>query len=214
MPPPKKKNALSLLRWLLLMAIPALWCALYYYGKLDFLENRTVDLRFRARGEIDAPVKLVYVDIDTDAIQQYKWPWNHSRYAQLVDALFDQGHIKAVGFDLVFSENARADFGLKEQNEGRRMFGKSIHRHKNVVLAANYVPGPGTLKERLKFPFIFDGATDPAKNDVPEAPGFPVIGPSWGTIGLSTLTRARPGWRRFSRTRRLRPFTRCHCSSA
>ncbi len=184
MPPPKKKNALSLLRWLLLMAIPAVWCALYQYGALDFLENRTVDLRFRARGERDAPVKLIYVDVDTDAIQQYKWPWNHRRYAQLVDALFDHGHIKAVGFDLVFSENARADFGLKEQNEGRRFFGKAINKHKNVVLAANYVPGPGTLKEKLQFPFIFEGATDPAKNDVPEAPGFPVIGPTWGTIGL------------------------------
>lgn len=184
MPPPKKKNALTLLRWLMLMAVPAIWCALYQYGALDFLENRTVDLRFRARGERDAPVKLIYVDVDTDAIQQYKWPWNHSRYAQLVDALFDVGHIKAVGFDLVFSENSRADFGLKEQNAGRLQFGKAINKHKRVVLAANYVPGPGTLKERLQFPFIFEGATDPAKNDVPEAPGFPVIGPSWGTIGL------------------------------
>ena len=185
MPPPKKKNALTLLRWLLLMAIPAVWCALYYYGALDFLENRTVDLRFRARGEIDAPVKLVYVDIDTEAVRTYKWPWNHSRYAQLVDALFDQGHIKAVAFDLVFSESARADFGIKEQNLGRRDFGMAIKRHKNVVLAANYVPGPGTFNEqKLQFPFLFEGATDPAKNDVPEAPGFPVIGPSWGTVGL------------------------------
>jgi adenylate cyclase len=183
-PPPKKKNALTLLRWLLLMAVPAIWCGLYQYGALDFLENRTVDLRFRARGERDAPVKLIYVDIDTDAIQQYKWPWNHSRYAQLIDALFDVGHIKAVGFDLVFSENARADFGIKEQNAGRLQFGKAINKHKKVVLAANYVPGPGTLKEKLQFPFIFEGATDPAKNDVPEAPGFPVIGPTWGTIGL------------------------------
>ena len=184
MPPPKKRNALTLLRGSLLLAIPAVWCALYYYGALDFLENRTLDLRFRARGEIDAPVKLVYVDVDTDAIQQYKWPWNHRRFAQLVDALFDHGHIKAVGIDLVFSENARADFGLKEQNEGRRAFGMAIRKHKNVVLAANYVPGPGMLKEELHFPFFFEGATDPAKNDVPEAPGFPVIGPSWGTIGL------------------------------
>jgi len=55
-PPPKKKNALTLLRWLLLMAIPAVWCVFYHYGKLDLMENRTVDLRFRARGEIDAVV--------------------------------------------------------------------------------------------------------------------------------------------------------------
>ena len=53
-----------------------------------------------------------------------------------------------------------------------------------MVLAANYVPGPGTLHPVLRFPFVFEGATDPQKNDVPEAPGFPVIGPTWGTIGL------------------------------
>ena len=172
------------MRWLTLMAIPAIWCVLYQYGALEFLENKMVDLRFRARGERNAPVKLIYVDIDTDAVQQYKWPWNHNRYAQLIDALFDLGHIKAVGFDLVFSENSLADFGIKEQKEGRRLFGQAINKHKNVVLAANYVPGPGTLKEVLQFPFIFEGATDPAKNDVPERPSFPIIGPSWGTIGL------------------------------
>ena len=116
MAPPKKKNALSSLRWLLLMAVPAMWCVLStfdltngrivrtQFGVLDFLENRMTDFRFRARGERDAPVKLIYVDIDTDAIQQYKWPWNHSRFAQLIDALFDLGKIKAVGFDLVFSD--------------------------------------------------------------------------------------------------------------
>jgi adenylate cyclase len=194
--PPKKKNALSSLRWLVLMAVPAGWCGLStfdltngrivatQFGALDFFENRMTDYRFRARGERDAPVKLIYVDIDTDAIQQYKWPWNPSRYAQLIDALFDLGKVKAVGFDLVFSDKSRADFGLKEQNEGRLLFGKAINKHRNVVLAANYVPGPGTLKEVLQFPFVFDGATDPAKNDVPEAPGYPIIGPSWGTIGL------------------------------
>lgn len=178
------------------MVIPAAWCVLNTFdvnnghmvrnehGTLGFLENRTMDLRFRIRGERDAPVKLIYVDIDTDAVQQYKWPWNHRRYAQLIDALFDQGHIKAVGFDLVFSENARADFGLKEQNEGRRLFGLAINKHQNVVLAANYVPGPGSLHSVLKFPFVFEGATDPALNDLPEGPGFPVVGPTWGTIGL------------------------------
>ncbi|MEO6874795.1 MAG: adenylate/guanylate cyclase domain-containing protein [Opitutaceae bacterium] len=193
---PKKKNALSLLRWMILMAIPTLWCLLNTFdlsngrvvrsehGVLGFFENRTVDWRFRARGELDAPVKLIYVDIDTDAIHQYKWPWNHRRYAQLIDALFDQGHVKAVGFDLVFSANARADFGLKEQSEGSLLFGKAIRKHQNVVLAANYVPGPGTLKDVLQFPFVFDGFTDPAKNDIPEAPRFPIIGPTWGTIGL------------------------------
>ncbi len=181
---PKKKTALSWLRWLLLLAIPALWCVLSGFGYLEFLENKLLDLRFRARGELEAPVKLVYVDIDNEAIQAYKWPWNHSRFGQVVDALFDHGKVKAVGFDLVFSENSRADFGLKEQNEGRRLFGRSIFRHRNVVLAANYVPGPGLMQAKKEFPWIFDGFTDRNKNDTPEMPGVPIMGPTWGIPGL------------------------------
>lgn len=168
-------------RYLLLLVIPLLWCV---FGHLTFLENRLLDLRFLHRGEIKAPVKIVYVDIDNEAIQAYRWPWNHSRFAQLLDALFDEGKVKAVGFDILFSENSRPDFGLKEQNEGRLLFGKSIHRHQNVVLAANYVPGPGLLQAKRQFPWVFEGATDPGKNDTPELPAFPVMGPSWGIPGL------------------------------
>ena len=52
-------------------------------------------------------------------------------------------------------------------------FGKSIHRHQNVVLAANYVPGPGVLQPTRRFPWHFDGAADPSQNDTPE-PSAPV----------------------------------------
>lgn len=179
-----KSNVVSLLRYTLLLAIPFTWCLLGHHGQLRFLENRSLDLRFRLRGELEAPLKIVYVDIDNEAIQAYRWPWLHSRYAQLIDALFDHGRVKAVGFDMVFSENARPDFGRKEQDEARLLFGKSIHRHQNVVLAANYVPGPGLLQESRRFPWIFEGGANPANNDTPELPAFPILGPSWGIPGL------------------------------
>ncbi len=133
---------------------------------------------------MSSKLKIAYVDIDNDAIQAYRWPWNHSRYAQLLDALFVHGQVKAVGFDVLFSENSRADFGIEEQNEGRMLFGKAIHQHQNVVLAAAYVPGAGLLQDQRQFPWIFDGAVDPAKNDTPELPPYPILGPSWGTPGL------------------------------
>ncbi len=184
MVPPKKKAALLSLRWLLLLPIPALWCVLSYYGQLDFLENKLIDFRYRARGELDAPANIVYVDIDNEAIQAYRWPWNHSRFAQLLDALFDHGQVKAVAFDLVFSQNARADFGIKEQNEGRLAFGKAVRKHQAVVLAANYVPGPGVVQTMRQFPWVFDGFADPAKNDTPELAAFPIMGGTWGVPGL------------------------------
>jgi len=177
-------NLISRLRYFVLLSIPLLWCIHAHLGHLENLENQTLDLRFRMRGEMGSPIKLVYVDIDNEAIQAYRWPWNHSRFAQLLDALFDHGEVKAVGLDLVFSENARPTFGLKEQDEGRMLFGKAVHRHQRVVLGANYVAGPGLLQEKRRFPWIFEGGADPEKNDTPELPAFPILGPTWGIPGL------------------------------
>lgn len=174
----------SWIRYPLLLAIPAAWSVLSQHDQLDFLEDHLLDLQFRIRGARETPLKIAYVDIDNEAIQAYRWPWNHSRYAQLTDALFDHGKIKAIGFDVLFSENSRPDFGVDEQNEGRIQFGKSIHRHHNVVLATNYVPGPGLLQETRKFPWIFEGATNPELNDTPELPAFPIMGPTWGIPGM------------------------------
>jgi adenylate cyclase len=174
----------SWLRRLILLCIPLLFCVLSQLGHLRLIENQLLDLRFQFRGELDSALKPIYVDIDNQAIQTYHWPWNHRRYAQLLDALFTHGKVKAVGFDIVFSENAKADFGVQEQEEGRKLFGKAIHQHQNVVLAANYVPGPGLIQAHREFPWTFDGFTDPAKNDTPELPAFPVLGPTWGLPGL------------------------------
>ncbi len=35
------------------------WCFAAQFGWLDFLENKTIDWRFRVRGELDAPVKWI-----------------------------------------------------------------------------------------------------------------------------------------------------------
>jgi adenylate cyclase len=56
-------------RWLALLPLPLLWGFLAQQGHLQFLENKLLDLRFRFRGELAAPVNLVYVDVDTPAIE-------------------------------------------------------------------------------------------------------------------------------------------------
>ncbi len=173
----KKPLFIRFIRWSFWLPIPVLWCVASQAGWLDFFENKTIDWRFRARGEIDAPVKIVYVDIDTEAIQQYRWPWNNARFAQLLDALFDEGKVKAVGIDLVFSQNSLPEFGRDEMISGRIEFGKAVQRHRRVVLAANYVPGPGLLQEVREFPFVFNkGYGDVSKNDLPELPAPPIVG--------------------------------------
>ena len=66
--------------FLLLLPIPLLWALLAQQGALERPENQLLDLRFRVRGEIPAPVKLIYVDVDTRALQALgERPWNREQ---------------------------------------------------------------------------------------------------------------------------------------
>ena len=103
--PPKKARTRSIARWLLLLPIPLLWGVLMQSGLLDFVENRFLDWRFKYRGEIAAPVKLIYIDVDTPAIEVMgERPWSRALYANAAQALLETGGAKAIGFDFVFSK--------------------------------------------------------------------------------------------------------------
>jgi adenylate cyclase len=112
---PKKKDAQPLLRWFLLLLIPVLWSVLGHYGLIDFFESRTLDWRFRARGELEAPIKIVYVDVDSISIDQIgNWPWTRHLFARASNALINQAHVSAVGFDFVLSPQGQAQSADRE----------------------------------------------------------------------------------------------------
>jgi adenylate cyclase len=101
---PRLKQLKSL-RWLALLPIPALWCAAHFLGWINFLEQRSLDWRFRYRGELDAPVKVAYVDVDSKSITDIgNLPWDRALYAEVCATLLSAGKAKAVGIDFVFSE--------------------------------------------------------------------------------------------------------------
>lgn len=104
--PPKFKS----LRWLALLPIPAFWCAAHFIGWLDFLELKSLDWRFRFRGELSAPVKVAYVDVDSKSITDVgNQPWDRAYYAQVCAALLGEGGAKAIGIDYVFSEKGKPE---------------------------------------------------------------------------------------------------------
>ena len=140
MAPPKKKSALPALRWLLLLPIPVLWCVLSHLGLLGFLESKSLDWRFRYRGEIDAPVKVIYVDIDSQSIDEIgNMPWSRAYFARAASALVNQAGVKAVGIDVVFSENGMAEAAdRKKMVEGNIELSRFLFRNPPVVLAASY----------------------------------------------------------------------------
>ncbi|MEI7552522.1 MAG: adenylate/guanylate cyclase domain-containing protein [Verrucomicrobiota bacterium] len=187
MPPQKKKTALSWLRWLLLLTIPAVWCVLGHFGVLDVLENQTLKLRYRYRGELAAPVKVRYVDVDTRAIQEMgERPWNRGDFALAAQTLLEVGQAKAIGFDFVFSDYGASKMVSRAELRRRNLeFGKVIYRHPEIVLGAQYSGGQAYLQEgQRNFPLWRKGWTDRTKHDLPELPQDPLIGPTYGTVGL------------------------------
>jgi adenylate cyclase len=168
-------------RFLWLLPIPLLWCFLSYSGQLVFLENKLTDLRYRFRGEITAPVKVMYVDVDTRAVQLLgERPWNRENFGQAAAALLDTGKAKGVGFDFVFSRLVFSDMvDPKKIDAGNISLARVIRRHPRIVLAAQYTEGEGRVQaegKRRELPLLRLGFTDRAKVDLPELPQDILIG--------------------------------------
>jgi adenylate cyclase len=176
---------------LLLLPVPLLWGWLAQEGHLRTVENLLLDLRFRFRHEIQAPVRVFYVDLDTRGIQRIgERPWNRARFAEAAQLLFEQGGAKAVGFDFVFSDFGHSDLINREDAaKGNLALARVARKHPELILAAQYTGGEArTQKGTREFPLLRKGYANRDKNDGPELPQYPIVGAnlttSWGTIGL------------------------------
>ncbi|MFY9922915.1 MAG: adenylate/guanylate cyclase domain-containing protein [Opitutaceae bacterium] len=175
----QKKSALFRLRWLLLAPIPLAWCVVAHLGLLSFLENKMLDWRFRFRGPIDCPAKVVYVDIDSQSTSTIgNVPWNREYFATVARALIEHAGVKAVGMDLVFS-----DAGLPESVDtkkliaGNRALGSYLRNTPSVIVGASYAAADvrdsnGRLIVR-EFPDVNRPDLPPVnKIEPPETPSF------------------------------------------
>jgi adenylate cyclase len=154
-------------------------------GALAFLENKSIDARIEARGPITPPIDITYVDVDSLSISKLgNFPWNRRTFAETLEALFTHGRIKAAGMDFVFSSAGLPALGREEAESGSRALGKAIHTHRNVVLAATYGSQNRQHGDTTSFPFVFEKRHGEVPVGPPELPSFPVVGPTWGHIGL------------------------------
>ncbi len=72
---------------------------------LDIIELKTIDLRFRARGEKVPGSSVVLAVIDEKSLKaEGKWIWPRKKIADLVTRLSDAG-ARVIAFDIVFSES-------------------------------------------------------------------------------------------------------------
>lgn len=127
---------------LALLPVPIIWCALYSLGGIDRARNWSVDLRFKARGEMPSPAKIVYVDIDSislDAQEIGGMPWNRHYYAQVAKTLVEQAGVKAVGIDLVLSDAGIPEVAdMEKVVQGNREFARYLWGNPPVVLASSF----------------------------------------------------------------------------
>lgn len=71
---------------------------------LDLIEAKTIDLRFRSRGQISPSSNVVLAAIDEKSLdKEGKWVWPRSKMADLITKLSEAG-TRVIALDIVFSE--------------------------------------------------------------------------------------------------------------
>jgi len=165
---------------LFLLPLPLLWAFASQHGYLRFLDDLLLDARFRFRGERNAPISIVYVDIDSPSIEELgNFPWPRSYFAQVGAALTETGRAKAIGVDLVLNE-----IGLSESYDRPKWvkdnveFVRYMLKNPPMILAASYAAREyrdriGRQQER-ELPMIREGLPPWEQLKSPEMPEFSV----------------------------------------
>lgn len=131
--------------------ITLIFCCLFLFNWGDNLfikiDGAIYDARINARASNDIDPRIVILDIDEYSLQEPsdggegRWPWPRNRLAKMVDQLFDQYEIAALGFDVIFSE--------EDQSSGLKNLEK-IAKHQSEI--KNLLP---KLKNELEFDSLF-----------------------------------------------------------
>ena len=118
---------------------------------IDNLEAIIYDARLRLTMSRTVDERIVILDIDEKSLiepergGECRWPWPRNRLALLLDKLFDQYQIAALGFDVVFAETDRSSgIGVLEKLASNEFKG-------NPAFQATF----GQLKPQLDYDQLF-----------------------------------------------------------
>ena len=90
---------------IIIMSLLALSMAIIQPGFVEQVELKTLDERFKIRGPIKPDPRVIIVAVDDNSLTEVgRWPWPRDKIARIVDRLVNQYGVKALGFDIVFSE--------------------------------------------------------------------------------------------------------------
>ncbi len=150
---------------------------------LTALENGVMDWRFRYRGPVAAPIKVIYVDVDSTSLDLIgNMPWNRAFFATVAKTLIERAGVKAIGMDFVFSDAGVAEsVDWSKYVAGNRALGAYLWKEPPVVIAASYAAADfhdndpqHPRKMRREFPEV-DRPDLPAARDI-EPPELPSLG--------------------------------------
>lgn len=100
----RKLLSISPFKLSLIIVIIIIVLYLVNFHFFNFMELKTLDVRFLSRGARAAGGETVIAAIDEKSLTELgRWPWSRATIAKLVDALTESG-AKAIGFDVVFAE--------------------------------------------------------------------------------------------------------------
>jgi len=90
---------------IIVMACLAFSLSIIKPAALVQFELKSLDFRFKARGPIQPDPRVAIIAVDDDALSEIgRWPWSRDRIAEVVDKVLGKYGARALGFDMVFSE--------------------------------------------------------------------------------------------------------------
>jgi len=165
---------------LALVPIPLLWCYGFSEGWFKRAQDWSTDIRFQSRGDLPAPIKIVYVDIDDITLDPQEiggWPWSRHYFAEVSRVLLEEAGVKVVGIDAVLSDTGISEVAdRKRMIEGNIEFARLLWPNPPVVLAASFSADRfrdinGQIFER-ELPVVAEGLPPIEEIEAPEVPSF------------------------------------------
>ncbi|MDX1810995.1 MAG: adenylate/guanylate cyclase domain-containing protein, partial [Gammaproteobacteria bacterium] len=81
---------------------------------LQTLEDKIYDFRLNVTRPNNSDPRVIILDIDEKSLKELgRWPWDRKTMAQLLDILFDEYYIQALGLDILFAEEDNSS-GLQQ----------------------------------------------------------------------------------------------------
>ncbi|WP_047268767.1 CHASE2 domain-containing protein [Marinitoga sp. 1197] len=106
---------------------------------IEIFELKTLDLRYRIRGENKIKTDVIIIAIDENSLINMstkfndEWPWNREHYARMVAKLFKLG-IKAVGFDVSFTTPSESNIMSNGKSKDDILLSAILRKYNKVVL--------------------------------------------------------------------------------